>query len=65
MCWFPEMPKEGVTSPGAGVTVVLSCLKWVLGTDRGSRRREAKAFNEGAISPAHQIFPCILKEIEL
>ena len=31
-CGCPWRPEEGIRSPGAGVTVVKSCLMWVLET---------------------------------
>jgi hypothetical protein len=49
------MPEEGDIFPGAGVTVVVSQQRWILGSKAGLPRRTSCALNYWTFSPAPQI----------
>jgi hypothetical protein len=45
VCRLPRRPEEGIGSPRAGVTGVVLCPTWVLGTGLRSSGRTASTFN--------------------
>lgn len=67
MCMWVQVPEEseGVRSPVVGVTDVVGCLMWVLGTELGTCERAASALKYGALSPAlEKGFSKVLEALE-